>query len=140
MSTLFNIAKASASTTGKTHAETAPFAKAYAKADPAKQKEMRHEWREGFIAGSLGISREQAAKIVETGKGEGAKPANIKLIDRANSDFRYHVIRPNNKAGDDDVAIPAELRRAAKVLAKLAGEYKEGRRLAAKALALAWAE
>ena len=67
------------------------FHAAYVDATPTQQGALRKDWMLGHLEG-------QGVKDVERtfslGKGAGAKPENVKAIDRASSDFRYYVVRP----------------------------------------------
>jgi len=55
-------------------------------------------------------------RILSRGKGAGANPEHIKAIDRASSDFRYMVVRPDAKpaAPTHSARISREHRAAAK--------------------------
>jgi hypothetical protein len=59
-----------------------------------------------------------AERILSEGKGAGAKPENVKAIDRASADFRYMVVRPEPKTAE-----PAKSMRVAKDLRALAEAY-----------------
>ena len=85
--------------TRKTLEASTPFHTAYVGADKVGKAQLRQEWMLGHIAGTVfGAMGDSAMKgaerILSAGKGEGAKPQNVKAIDKASSDFRYHVIRP----------------------------------------------
>ena len=73
---------------------------AYNAATPAQQKDLRHRWVINHISGaSKGtMTVEKAREVFSLGKGKGAKPDNIKRIDRASSDFRYYVVTKTPKA------------------------------------------
>lgn len=91
----FNVA----AITRKTLEASTPFHTCYVEADSTGKAQLRREWMLGHVAGTLfGAMGPDAMKLAErilsTGKGEGAKPQNVKAIDKASSDFRYHVIRP----------------------------------------------
>jgi hypothetical protein len=66
--------------------------KAYAKAAPEGKAEIAADFKIGYIAGRERISLSDAQAIFEAGKGKGATKANIAMIDRATSGFRYHII------------------------------------------------
>jgi hypothetical protein len=68
-----------------------PFHTAYAGGTPTQQADLRKRWMLGHLEGQGFTSAE---RILSEGKGAGAKPAHIKAIDRASSDFRYMVVRP----------------------------------------------
>lgn len=85
--------------TRKTLEASTPFHTCYVEADATGKAQLRREWMLGHVAGTLyGAMGDNAMKLAErilsTGKGEGAKPQSVKAIDKASSDFRYHVIRP----------------------------------------------
>lgn len=108
------------SMTRKTLEASTPFHACYVGADAAGRKQLRGEWMLGHVAGSYegkGDAMKAAERILSTGKGEGAKPADVKAIDKASSDFRYHVIRPETGAGEKKVvAVPKALRAAINAL------------------------
>ena len=86
-----------------------PIHMAYTNADSVGKKQLKAEWMIGHIAAHLSGSNDMreeamvaamtdkvlkdAERIFSLGKGAGAKPANVAAIDRAYSDFRYHVVR-----------------------------------------------
>ena len=92
-----------------------PFHKAYTSATPEQRKALRQEWMLGHLEGQ-GLNNVE--RILSKGKGAGAKPEHIKAIDRASSDFRYMVVRPDAKA-----ATPAKSMRVSKDLRALAEAY-----------------
>ena len=69
-----------------------PFHAAYLEATPEQRKDLRQQWMLGHLEGQ-GIKNPE--RILSEGKGADAKPENIKAIDRASSDFRYMVVRPD---------------------------------------------
>jgi len=98
----FNVGAASQ----KTRSECDPIHSAYMAMDPTEQKELRRAWLIAHVAGQLSVKKglpkpaavAAAEKVIEAGKGADAKPDNVLMIDRASSDFRYHVIRPTSTA------------------------------------------
>ena len=86
-----------------------PLHLAYTNADSEGKKQIKCEWMTGHIAAHLSGATDMrveamdaamtdkvmkdAERILSLGKGAGAKPANIAAIDRAYSDFRYHIVR-----------------------------------------------
>jgi hypothetical protein len=74
-----------------------PFHAAYVEATPEQRKDLRQRWMLGHLEGQ-GVKNPE--RILSEGKGAGAKPENIKAIDRASSDFRYMVVRPDVKPAD----------------------------------------
>lgn len=134
----FNVASA----TRKTLEASSPFHTCYVGADATGKKQLRSEWMLGHVMGTLNLDEKAAERILSKGKGDGAKPEHVKAIDKASSDFRYHVIRPDAKAAkdatSDEIAVPKAIQEAANALAKLCAEYEGARKLAATALAKAW--
>lgn len=92
-----------------------PFHAAYEGATAEQRKALRTEWMLGHLRGQ---GLQHAERILSTGKGAGAKPEHIKAIDRASSDFRYMVVRPDVKAKAE-----AKSFRVAKELRILAEAY-----------------
>ena len=92
-----------------------PFHAAYNDATPEQRKALRHDWMLGHLEGQ-GVSNPE--RVLSHGKAKGAKPEHIKAIDRASSDFRYMVVRP-------DVAVKAEAKamRLSKDVRKAAEAY-----------------
>lgn len=86
----------------KTRSECDPIHTAYVAMDPTEQKELRLCWMIAHVAGQISVVKQldvarataTAEKVLKAGKGAGAKVESIRMIDRASSDFRYHVIRP----------------------------------------------
>jgi hypothetical protein len=74
-----------------------PFHAAYLEATPEQRKDLRQRWMLGHLEGQ-GVKN--AERILSEGKGAGAKPENVKAIDRASADFRYMVIRPEPKTAE----------------------------------------
>ena len=92
-----------------------PFHAAYVGATPEQRKDLRQRWMLGHLEGQgfKGVER-----ILSEGKGAGAKPEHVKAIDRASSDFRYMVVRPEPKD-----AAPAKAMRLSKDLRAAAEAY-----------------
>jgi len=90
----------------KTRSECDPIHAAFVAMDQTEQKELRRCWLIAHVAGQLSVVKKldvakataAAEKVIEAGKGAGAKVESIRMIDRASSDFRYHVIRPTATA------------------------------------------
>jgi hypothetical protein len=98
----FNVAAA----TRKKRDAADPFHVAYTDATPAQRKQLREEWMIGHLRGQ-GFEQ-HAERILSKGKGKGAgaKPEHVKAIDRASSDFRYMVVRPEPAKKRDDNTDP----------------------------------
>jgi len=75
-----------------------PLHKAYTKATPEQQKDLRTRWMLNHLRGALQVNVKAAERILSSGKGAGAKPEHVKAIDKASSDFRYHIVRPEAQA------------------------------------------
>jgi len=90
-----------------------PFHAAYLEGTPEQRKDLRQRWMLGHLEGQ-GVKN--AERILSEGKGNGAKPENIKAIDRASADFRYMVIRPDakNATPAKSMRLSAEAKAAAK--------------------------
>lgn len=81
----------------KTRDASLPLHKAYTKAEPEQQRDLRTRWMLNHLRGALAVTAKTAERILSEGKGAGAKPEHIKAIDKASSDFRYHIARPEAK-------------------------------------------
>ena len=92
-----------------------PFHAAYLEATPEQRKDLRQRWMLGHIEGQ---GFKGAERILSEGKGAGANPEHVKAIDRASSDFRYMVIRPDAKP-----TAPVKSMRVSKDLRALAEAY-----------------
>ena len=104
-----------------------PFHAAYVEATPEQRKDLRQRWMLGHLEGQ-GVKN--AERILSEGKGAGAKPENVKAIDRASADFRYMVIRPEPKD-----AAPVTSKRLSKDVRALAAAYLANFESAADAIA-----
>jgi hypothetical protein len=82
------------SATRKVREAADPFHEAYVGATPEQRKDLRQRWMLGHLEGQ---GFKGAERILSEGKGAGAKPENVKAIDRASADFRYMVVRPEPK-------------------------------------------
>lgn len=89
-----------------------PFHAAYLEATPEQRKDLRQRWMLGHLEGQ-GVKN--AERILSEGKGAGAKPENVKAIDRASADFRYMVVRPEPKTAEPtkSMRLSKDLRAAA---------------------------
>lgn len=85
--------RTTAKSIGNKDASTAELAatirKAYAKATPEQQQEIRADFHIGYIAGRDRVSISDATAIWEAGKGAGA--INAPAIVRAVAAWKYHV-------------------------------------------------
>ena len=113
MLTIEQYAARVAGTTRKMREGADPFHAAYVGADAEQRADLRQRWMLGHLEGQGFAAPE---RILSKGKGQGAKPEHIKAIDRASSDFRYMVVRPDAKpaAPKASARISREHRAAAK--------------------------
>ena len=122
-----------------------PFHNAFVKGDAAQQRDLRVRWMCNHMAGNLGIALAQATVIREKGKGAGVKPEHKAAIDKAYSDFRYYVVTGKGAKGKeqdvtrDELAVPRNIQALANELAKACAGYEDAKKLAATALANAFA-
>lgn len=116
---------------------TKPLRDAYAKADEATAREMRHNWIQGYMAGNLKTTEEKIVRLMEEKSTREFSEAQRKSYDRARSQFTYHVAKPRtvtaeNSPQNDDIANLLKIARTASVnLAK-----KDQKRFAAAMLEL----
>ena len=68
----------------------------YAKADSDTRKARMQEWLAEHLKGSLGITQQVAERILSTSREKRSKEQQACYY-RAYSDFRYHIVRPENK-------------------------------------------
>ena len=122
-------------------AASTPFHEHYVTLDADGRKAVRAEWIAAHLQGQ-GYTPAQAESIMGASR-KDRHAEDQRGYDRARADFTYHVVRDatNQKAEEAvEIEIPAELIEAAKKLAKLANAYEDARKLAAKALAMAFAK
>lgn len=118
-----------------------PLRKAFVAADNEVRKAMRRQWMLGHLAGASAQAEADtrqvkldkvdpakhianAEKVLNAGKGNGASKANIAAIDRASSDFAYHIgsAVKSNKAEPTKVRISAAERAAFEAFKKVCGD------------------
>jgi hypothetical protein len=92
-----------------------PFHAAYLEGTPEQRKDLRQRWMLGHLEGQ-GVKGSE--RILSEGKGSGAKPEHVKAIDRASSDFRYMVVRPEPKTSE-----PVKAKRISPVLRSAAMDF-----------------
>ena len=111
----------------ETRAAADPLHEAYKAAEPADQADLRQRWMLNHVAGQVmaklaaqnkpvdgDAAIKAAERILSKGKGKGAAKEAIKAIDRASSDFRYHIVRPDAKpASNARTRVPVAVRAAA---------------------------
>ena len=113
MLTIQQYAARVAGTARKMRAGADAFHAAYISGTPEQREDLRRRWMLGHLTGQGCKGPE---RILSRGKGAGAKPEDVKAIDRASSDFRYMVVRPDAKptAPTRSARISREHRAAAK--------------------------
>lgn len=70
----------------------------YTKADSITRQARLQEWIVQHLMGQLNIKQPVAERILSTPRTKRSKENNL-AYSRAYSDFRYHIIRPENKKG-----------------------------------------
>jgi len=121
-------------------AASEPFHQHYVTLDEAGRKAMRDAWIQAHLEGQSYTPAQ--AETVRDASRKQRHAEDQRNYDKARADFTYHVVRDagNNKAEAVEVEIPEELLKAAKKLAELANAYEDSRKLANKALAMAFAK
>lgn len=128
MQTIKQFAMSLGTAARKARGESLTYAVEYHSADKDAKASMKADWMIGHVAGFLNVTLEQADKIVQRGKGAGAKSENVRAIDRAYSDFRFHILTNGVEAkvakAEAPLAIPPEVLKAAKALMAICDQYK----------------
>ena len=73
--------------------ESVVWHKQYIKEDKEAQKAWAYDWRVNYLMGFLKIDQKQADRILSQSRDE-RKPDHQKAYKRANSQFVYHIVRP----------------------------------------------
>lgn len=94
MLTIEQFASHVAAATRKIREASDSFHEAYAGATADQRKDLKQRWMLGHL---IGQQVKNPERVLSEGKGDGAKPENVRAIDRAYSDFRYYVVRPEPK-------------------------------------------
>ena len=76
--------------------ESVVWHKQYIKEDKEAQKAWAYEWRVNYLMGFLQVSSKEADRILSQSRDE-RKPDHQKAYKRANSQFVYHIVRPEDK-------------------------------------------
>ena len=99
----------------KTSEASLPFHEAYVTATAQQRAQLKTQWMLGHLDGQ-GV--ENPERVLSKGKGKSTKLAVKHAIDKAYSDYRFHVVRPETSvakgAGD---LVEAAMRLVAKMTA-----------------------
>ena len=87
--------------------ESVVWHKQYIKEDKEAQKAWAYDWRVNYLMGFLKIDQKQADRILSTPKGD-RKPAHQKAYMRANSQFGYHIVRPEKSGSFKQVKVTVD--------------------------------
>ena len=87
--------------------ESEVWHKQYIKEDTEAQKAWAYDWRVNYLMGFLKIDQKQADRILSTPKGD-RKPAHQKAYMRANSQFGYHIVRPEKSGSFKQVKVTVD--------------------------------
>ena len=91
----------------KTSEASLPFHDAYVSATVQQRDQLKEEWMTGHLEGQ-GV--ENPERVLSKGKGKSTKLAVKHAIDKAYSDYRFHVVRPASsvaKPGSSDLVVAA---------------------------------
>lgn len=83
----------------KSRAATLGFHKAYVKATPEQQSDLRSRWMQGHIMGALECTEKTADRILSQSRTERSE-AHQAAVKSASADFNYHVIRDYKPESD----------------------------------------
>jgi hypothetical protein len=108
-----NSAKSIGNNDAKSKALATAIRKAWLKAKPETQSEIRRDFMIGYISGSERISLSDAEAVIEAGKGKGVPKAHIAMIDNASSAFRYHIVQGASKPSTETHARVSKAHREA---------------------------
>ena len=87
--------------------ESEVWHKQYIKEDKDAQKEWAYEWRLNYLMGFLKIDQKQADRILSQSRDE-RKPDHQKAYKRANSQFVYHIVRPEQATSFKQVKVTVD--------------------------------
>ncbi len=100
-------------TTGKLSDSAKPYRDAYAKADATQAKQLRTEWRVGYIMGKCGVDAIKAAQIAGQTRAERTAKHEA-AVNLANKQFKTYVSLDSARAKGEvtvqQVAIPRALK------------------------------
>ena len=87
--------------------ESEVWHKQYIKEDKEAQKEWAYQWRVNYLMGFLKIDQKQADRILSQSRDE-RKPDHQKAYKRANSQFVYHIVRPEQATSFKQVKVTVD--------------------------------
>ena len=87
--------------------ESEVWHKQYIKEDKEAQKEWAYQWRLNYLMGFLNIKGQQADRILSQSRDE-RKPDHQKAYKRANSQFVYHIVRPEQATSFKQVKVTVD--------------------------------
>ena len=79
----------------------------YIKEDKEAQKVWRYEWLQQYLMGNLKVSSKEADRILSQSR-EERKPDHQKAYKRANSQFGYHIVRPEQATSFKQVKVTVD--------------------------------
>ena len=79
----------------------------YIKEDKEAQKVWRYEWLQQYLMGNLKVSSKEADRILSQSRDE-RKPDHQKAYKRANSQFVYHIVRPEQATSFKQVKVTVD--------------------------------
>jgi hypothetical protein len=105
--------------TRKTRDASTPFHTAYLEATPEQRADLRQRWMLGHIEGAMLVEASEAERILSTPRTTRTSDEQKAYL-KANSDFSYHVIRPEL---DEDKPTPKTNARISKPLRDAATNF-----------------
>ena len=87
--------------------ESEVWHKQYIKEDKEAQKAWAYEWRVNYLMGFLQVSSNEADRILSQSRDE-RKPDHQKAYKRANSQFVYHIVRPEQATSFKQVKVTVD--------------------------------
>ena len=113
---IMDFAKLLGAAARKTSEASLPFHEAYVAATAQQRAQLKEDWMLGHLEGQ-GVDNPE--RVLSLGKSKGTKLAVKRAIDKAYSDFSYHVVRPAKKVvkpGSSDL-VAAAMKLVAKMTA-----------------------
>lgn len=81
--------------------------KEYAKADTATRSERRQVWLIEYMAGNLDVTQQVAERILSKTRDDRTKDQQASYL-RASNQFKYHIIRPENKSTTSSTTVSTQ--------------------------------